>query len=153
MNVKYVQESFANDSCMAINMVVLDDEHGFFFLYIGHKKARSGWVIRPIGFLWDIKKPYTTYKADCFQVYRDRSAKPTVRFSVLISFMSKKWMNIDSDNTVNGGSVGCKVSYATGSVMKVALTGFGYLYWNISTSETKQAPVKRLGLWDLKIPH
>ncbi len=30
--------------------------------------------------------------------------------------------------------------------MKVALTGFGYSSWNISASETKQAPVKRLGL-------
>jgi hypothetical protein len=30
------QQSFANGSFMAINMMVLDDEHGFSF---GHKKA------------------------------------------------------------------------------------------------------------------
>jgi hypothetical protein len=49
------QETFTNVSFMAMNMVVLDDEHGF---------------------LSDIKKPYTTGKADCFQVYRDRFEKP-----------------------------------------------------------------------------
>jgi hypothetical protein len=30
--------------------------------------------------------------------------------------------------------------------MKVALIGFGYLSWNISTLEAKQTPVKRLEL-------
>jgi hypothetical protein len=65
---------------------------------------------------------------------------------VLVGFMSKASMKIDSESTFNGGFLGCTVGYATGSVMKVALTGYGYLSWNISTSETKQAPVKRLGL-------
>ena len=37
-------------------------------------------------------------------------------------------MAIDSDSTFNGGSYGCTVGYATGSVTQVALTGFGYLY-------------------------
>jgi hypothetical protein len=41
--------------------------------------------------------------------------------------MSKEWMKIGFDYTFNGGSVGCMVGYARGSVMKVALTGFGYL--------------------------
>jgi hypothetical protein len=45
------QESFANDSFMAMNMVVLDDEHGFSF---GHKKAlhlhvRLSWVMCNLG--------------------------------------------------------------------------------------------------------
>jgi hypothetical protein len=61
-------------------------------------------------------------------------------------------MKIDSDSTFNDGSVGCTVVNATGSVTQVALTGYGYLSWNISTSETKQAPVKRLGLWWIESP-
>jgi hypothetical protein len=72
---------------------------------------------------------------------------------VLVGFMSKGLMKIDSEGTFNDGFFGCTVVCATGSVMKVALTGYGYLYWNISTSETKQAPVKRLGLWWVKNPH
>ena len=47
--------------------------------------------------------------------------------SVLVGFMSKEWMNIDSESTFNGGSFGCTVGYAIGSVMKVVLTGFGSL--------------------------
>ena len=39
-------------------------------------------------------------------------------------------MKIGSDSTFNGGSFGCKVGYATGSVTTVALTGFGYLYYS-----------------------
>jgi hypothetical protein len=42
--------------------------------------------------------------------------------------MSKEWMKIDSDSTFSGGSFGCMVDYATGSLTQVALTGFGYLY-------------------------
>ena len=98
------------------------------------------------GFLSDIKKPYTTCKADCFQV------NVTDCSNVLVGFMSKEWMKIDSESTFNGGSVGCTVGCAIGSVMKVALTGFGYMYWNIYTSETKQAPIKRLSLWCLISP-
>jgi hypothetical protein len=60
--------------------------------------------------------------------------------------MSKEWMKIGFESTFNGGSVGCTVVCATGSLIKVALTGFGYVFWNISTAETKQASVKRLGL-------
>jgi hypothetical protein len=60
--------------------------------------------------------------------------------------MSKAWMKIGSESTFNDGFLGCTVVCAIGSIMKVALTGYGYLSWNISTSETKQAPVKRLGL-------
>ena len=41
--------------------------------------------------------------------------------------MSKEWMKIDSESTFSGGSFGYTVSYATGSVMKKTLTGFGYL--------------------------
>ena len=63
---------------------------------------------------------------------------------VLVGFMSKEWMKIGFESTFNGGFPGCIVGYATGSVTQVVLTGFGYLYWNISTAETKQAPVKRL---------
>jgi hypothetical protein len=46
----------------------------------------------------------------------------------------------------NDGSVDCTVVCAIRSVMMVALTGFGYLSWNSSTAETKQAPIKRLAL-------
>ena len=53
-------------------------------------------------------------------------------------------MKIGSDSTFSDGSFGCTVVYATGSLTKVALTGYGYLSWNISAAETKQAPVKRL---------
>jgi len=49
------QESFTNGSFMAINLMILDDDHRF---------------------LSGIKKPYTTGKADCFQVYHDRFEKP-----------------------------------------------------------------------------
>jgi hypothetical protein len=66
--------------------------------------------------------------------------------------MSKEWMKIDSESTFNDGLLGCTVVCAIESVMKVALTGFGYLFWNISTSETNLAPVKWLGLWCLKSP-
>jgi hypothetical protein len=41
--------------------------------------------------------------------------------------MSKELMKIDSESTFNGGFLGCTVGYAIGLVMKVALTGFGYL--------------------------
>jgi hypothetical protein len=41
--------------------------------------------------------------------------------------MSKEWMKIDSESTFNDGFLGCTVVWAIGSVMKVALTGFGYL--------------------------
>jgi hypothetical protein len=44
---------------------------------------------------------------------------------VLVGFMSKEWMKIGSESTFNDGSFGCMVFCATGSVMKVALTGFG----------------------------
>jgi hypothetical protein len=37
-------------------------------------------------------------------------------------------MKIGSDSTFNGGSVGCTVVCAAGSLTQVALTGFGYLY-------------------------
>jgi hypothetical protein len=47
--------------------------------------------------------------------------------NVLVGFMSKEWIKIDSDITFSGGSVGYTVVYATESVTKVALTGFGYL--------------------------
>ena len=77
------------------------------------------------GFLSGIKKPYTTCKADCFQVI------VTSYSNDLVGFMSKEWMNIDSESTFNGGSVGCTVGYVIGSVMKVALTGYGYLSWSI----------------------
>ena len=33
------QQSFTNDSFMAMNMVALGDDHGVFFLYFEHKKA------------------------------------------------------------------------------------------------------------------
>jgi hypothetical protein len=66
--------------------------------------------------------------------------------NVLVCFVSKEWMKIDSESTFNGGFPGCIVDCAKGSVTQVALTGYGYLSWNISTAETKQAPVKRLGL-------
>jgi len=52
----------------------------------------------------------------------------TVRLSVLVGFMSKEPMNIDSESTFNGGSVGCTVVCAIGFIMKVALTGYGYLF-------------------------
>jgi hypothetical protein len=39
--------------------------------------------------------------------------------------MSKELMNIGFDSTSSVGSVGCTVACAKGSVMKVALTGFG----------------------------
>ena len=78
-----------------------------------------------IGFLSDIKKPYTTCKADCFQVI------VTSYLNDLVGYMSKEWMKIDSENTFNGGSVGCTVGYARGSVMKVALTRSGDLFCNI----------------------
>jgi hypothetical protein len=42
--------------------------------------------------------------------------------------MSKGLMKIGFESTFNGGSVGCTVVCATGSLMKVALTGFDYLY-------------------------
>jgi hypothetical protein len=41
--------------------------------------------------------------------------------------MSKDWMKIGSDSTINGGSFGCTVAYSKGSITQVALTGFGYL--------------------------
>ena len=43
----------------------------------------------------------------------------------LVELCVKKMMDIDSDSTFNGGSFGCIVSYATGSVKRDALTGFG----------------------------
>ncbi|MEI6268530.1 MAG: reverse transcriptase domain-containing protein [Methylococcaceae bacterium] len=102
----------------------------------------------------------TTHRGVDFLGYRihpDRLCVPlckasTACLSVLVGFMSKVSMKIDSDCSFNIGSVGCMVGYVTGSVMKVALTGFGYLSWNISTSKTNLAPCKRLGLWCLKIP-
>jgi hypothetical protein len=43
------------------------------------------------------------------------------------------------------GSFGCTVGFATGSVTQVALTRYGYLYWNIQTSDIKK-PRDYLGL-------
>ena len=37
-------------------------------------------------------------------------------------------VKIDIDSTFNNGLLGYTVGYATGSVTKVALTGYGYLY-------------------------
>jgi hypothetical protein len=54
-------------------------------------------------------------------------------------------MKIDSDSTFNGGFHGYTVDYATGSVIQVALTGYGYLYWLAKVSETKK-PRDYLGL-------
>jgi hypothetical protein len=42
--------------------------------------------------------------------------------------VNNEWMKIDSGSTFNGGFFGCTVVSATGSVIQVALTGFGYLY-------------------------
>ena len=85
-------------------------------------------MIRPVGFLSDIKKPYTTFKACCFLDYRYAS---TARLSILVGFMSKEWMKIDSESTFNDGFFGCTVVCTTGSVTQVVLTGYGYMYWNI----------------------
>jgi glucan phosphorylase len=64
-----------------------------------------------------------------FSGYRDRSTKSlTAYLSVLVGFMSKELMKIDSDSTFNGGFLGCTAGCATGSVTQVALTGYGYLY-------------------------
>jgi hypothetical protein len=52
----------------------------------------------------------------------------TAYLSVLVGFMSKEWMKIDSVGTFNGGSYGYIVGFATGSLTQVALTGYGYLY-------------------------
>ena len=79
-------------------------------------------------FLSGIKSPTFSCKAVCFQVYRDRSAKPTVRLSILVGFMSKVSMKIDSESKFNGGFLGCTVVCATGSFTQVALTGFGNLF-------------------------
>ena len=65
---------------------------------------------------------------------------------VLVGFMSKEWMKIDSESTFSGGSFGCIAGFATGSVTQVALTGYGYLYLNVFASDIKKASVKRLGL-------
>jgi hypothetical protein len=54
--------------------------------------------------------------------------------------MSKVSMKIGSESTFNDGSVGCTVAYATGSVMTVALTGFGYLSWKHLNSGNKPSP-------------
>ena len=51
---------------------------------------------------------------------------------ILVGFMSKEWMKIDSESTFSGGFFGCMVDYATGSVIQVALTGYGYSYLSIS---------------------
>ena len=37
-------------------------------------------------------------------------------------------MKIDSGSMFKGGSVGCTAGYAIGSVIQVALTGYGSLY-------------------------
>ena len=37
-------------------------------------------------------------------------------------------MKIGSDSMFNGSFLGCTAGYATGSVIQVALTGYGYLY-------------------------
>ena len=60
-------------------------------------------MIRPVGFLSDIKKPYTTCKALCFIDYRYAL---TARLIVLVGFMSKEWMKIGSVGTFNDGSLG-----------------------------------------------
>jgi hypothetical protein len=52
--------------------------------------------------------------------------------NVLVGFMSKEWMKIDSESTFSGGSFGYTVGCAIRSVMKVALTGYGYSYLSIS---------------------
>ena len=50
------------------------------------------------------------------------------RLSVLVGFMSKEWMKIDSVGTFKGGSYVYTAGCATGSLTQLALTGFGYLY-------------------------
>jgi hypothetical protein len=52
----------------------------------------------------------------------------TDQSNVLVGFMSKVSMKIDSVGTFNAGSCGRSAGYATGSLTQVALTGFGYLY-------------------------
>ncbi len=82
-----------------------------------------------MGLLSDIKKLYTTCKADYFQVSRDSVEKPQpINRTFSSVFMSKEWMKIGSEITFNGGLVDRTVDCAKGSVMRVALTGFGYVF-------------------------
>ena len=87
------KESFANGRFLAINIVVFDDEHGF---------------------LSNIKKAPHLHVRPFFLGYRDRTAKPTVRLSVLVGFTSKEWMKIGSSSTFNDGFFGCTVGCAAG---------------------------------------